>query len=124
MPRFSHGRRDLRAQVAHELRSLGGTQDEVAQRLEAAGVRGRPGNIGTCALAVYLSAVIGGDARVHTVLVGHEHVFITLEGWEGCVGVPLPKVLGGFVFDFDRWRYPTLVRPPGEVVRKPEHAAA
>src|SRR5579862_6872644 len=43
MYRPAHGRRALRAEVRQELRSLGASKHDVARRLEAAGVRGRPG---------------------------------------------------------------------------------
>jgi hypothetical protein len=117
MPRSTRGRHELRAQVAHELQSLGSSKDEVAHRLEAAGVRGTPSSVSDCAVAVYLSAVVASDARVDAVLVGDHRVFIKLDGRWRLLGTPLPKPLRRFVADFDRHRYPALVRPPTEVVR-------
>ena len=118
MPKMSvHERRTLRADVAHELRSLGASKDEVAGRLEAAGVRGTPGSVRECALAVYLSAVVAADARVGAVLVGEQRTFIKLDGRWRYLGVSLTKGLRGFVHDFDRHRYPALVRPQDDVDR-------
>jgi hypothetical protein len=120
MPRVLHGRRALRAQVAHELRSLGSTKDDVARTLETAGVRGRPGNASDCALAVYLSAVVAADPRVRAVYVAPMRVLLTVDGrwWWPRLGVALPKVLRSFVADFDYLRYPELVRTaPGTHVR-------
>jgi hypothetical protein len=117
MPRSTYGRHELRAQVAHELRSLGSSKDEVAQRLEAAGVRGTPSSVSDCAIAVYLSAVVASDARVDAVLVGDHRVFIKLDGRWRLLGTALPKPLRRFVADFDRQRYPALVRPTAEVGR-------
>jgi hypothetical protein len=112
MPKISvQGRRALRAEVAHELRSLGDSKDEVAERLEAAGVRGMPGSVRECALAVYLSAVVAADARVGAVLVGEQRTFLKLDGRWRYLGVSLPRGLRAFVHDFDRHRYPALVRP-------------
>jgi hypothetical protein len=104
----------LRAEVADVLRSLGDTEDEVVHRLKAAGVRGRPGKGTDCALAVYLSSVVGADARVRKIHVGPVRVFIEEErpGWFWpWVGVPLRRPLRSFVEHFDRLAYPALVRP-------------
>jgi hypothetical protein len=89
----------------------------VAQRLEAAGVRGTPGNVSDCALAVYLSSIVAADPLVKTVLVGSERVFVKLEGRWLFVGVSLPKPLRRFIAEFDREAYPALVRPSGEAAR-------
>jgi hypothetical protein len=118
MPKISaQERRTLRAEVAQELRSLGDSKDEVAERLEAAGVRGMPGSVRDCALAVYLSAVVAADARVGAVLVGEQRTFIKLDGRWRYLGVSLTKGLRSFVHDFDRHRYPALVRPEDDVDR-------
>jgi hypothetical protein len=116
MPRSPHGRRELRAQVCQELRSLGASENEVAHRLEAAGVRGRPGNVEDCALAVYLSAVVGADPRVRAVYVAPVRVFVKVDHrwWWPWIGVALTKPLRSFVARFDRRAYPALVRPQAE----------
>ena len=111
MYRPAHGRRALRAEVRQELRSLGASKDDVARRLEAAGVRGRPGKVADCALAVYLSAVVGSDPRVRTVRVLPSRVVIAPNTpWRRPLTVALPKALRRFVTDFDRHDYPLLVR--------------
>ena len=122
MPRSTLGRRALRAQAAHVLRSLGGSEHEIAQQLEAAGVRGSPGKATDCALAVYLSAVVAADSRVRAVYVGPERVFIKGHHprWWPWIGIPLSKPLRGFVADFDKRVYPALVRPLGEDDRTTE----
>jgi hypothetical protein len=110
--------------VAHELRCLGDSEDQVAQRLEAAGVRGRPGSGRGCAIAVYLSAVVAADRRVESVLVSTERVFLKLDGRRLHLGVSLPKPLRRFVADFDHHRYPALVRPLAEAERSnSQHAS-
>ena len=124
MPRSAHERCELRGQVAQELRSLGSSKDEVAQRLEAAGVRGTPSSVSDCAIAVYLSAVVASDARVDAVLVGDHRVFIKLDGRWRLLGTPLPKPLRRFVTDFDRRRYPALVRPAAEIGLTAQSVAA
>ena len=111
MPRHASGRRELRGQVALMLTSLGDGKDEIARQLHAVGVRGTPGSVRECALAVYLSAVVAADPRVQTVLVSRERVFLKLEGQWRYLGVPLTKPLRGFVADFDQHRYPAVVRP-------------
>ncbi|HVM63969.1 MAG TPA: hypothetical protein VMU14_03850, partial [Acidimicrobiales bacterium] len=80
-------------------------------------MRGTPGNVSDCAIAVYLSSIVGADPLVKTVLVGSERVFVKLEGRWLFVGVSLPKPLRRFVAEFDREAYPALVRPPAEGAR-------
>jgi hypothetical protein len=124
MPRLTHRRGELRAQVGQVLRSLGDSEQEVAGRLEAAGVRGRPGDPGDCALAVYVSAVVGADPRVRAVRVVPVQVRIKLDRrWRPPLTVPLPKALRRVVLAFDCGRYPTLVRPRSEAHRCTQHAA-
>ena len=118
MTRSGDGCGVLRAQVRRELRSLGTNKDEVAHRLEAAGVQGAPGKVAECAIAVYLSAVVAADPRVQRVLVSSERVFLRVRRWWWpWTGVALPKALRQFVVDFDHRRYPALVRPRAGVDR-------
>jgi hypothetical protein len=104
------------------LRSLGDHEHEIAQRLEAAGVRGSPGKMTDCALAVYLSAVVASDPRVRAVYVGNERVFIkgNRPSWWPWIGIPLSKPLRAFVAGFDKRAYPTLMRPLCEADRSTE----
>jgi hypothetical protein len=124
MPRSRHGCRVLRAQVAHELRSLGDSEDDVAKRLEAAGVRGRPGNVSDCALAVYLSAVVAADPQVRAVYVAPERVLMKVyhRWWWPWIGVPMTKSLCSFVARFDLRAYPALVRPAADADRSAQFA--
>ena len=115
MPRLTHGRRELRAQVGEVLRALGASKDEVARQLESCGVRGRPGHADDCALAVYLSAVVASDPRVRAVCVLPTRALVRLDRWwRPHLAVRLPKVLRQFVWAFDARQYPALVRPGGE----------
>ena len=116
MPRTAHGRRALRDQVAQELRSLGKSHDEVAQRLEAASARGRPSNAADCALAVYLSAVVAADPRVRAVYVASERVVLKVgqRWWWPRLGVPLPDAVREFVTQFDGLAYSVLERAHAE----------
>jgi hypothetical protein len=123
MPRSARARRELRDQVAQVLRSLGDDKDDVARQLGAAGVRGRPGDVGDCALAVYLSAVVTADPRVVTVRVLPVKVLIRMERRWWPVTVKLPRGLRAFIADFDQRRYPSLVRPRAEADRSGQHAS-
>jgi hypothetical protein len=115
MHRLTRERRELGAQVSQMLRSLGDNEKEVAQRLQAAGVRARPGDPKECALALYLSAVIGADPRVRAVRVVPVQVRIKLDHrWRPPLTVPLPRTLRSFVVAFDCGRFPRLVRPRAE----------
>ena len=124
MPRSPDGRHALRAQVAQELRSLGESPEEVAQRLEVAGVRGRPFNVSDCARAVYLSAVVAADPRVKAVYVAPERVQLTVHHrwWWPRLGVRMPKPVREFVAQFDRLAYPKLERSTarGDTTQRPD----
>jgi hypothetical protein len=126
MARSTDGRCVLRAQVARELGSLGATADEVAERLAAAGVRGRPGNASDCALAVYLSAVVASDPQVRAVYVAPERVLLKLDQrrWWPWIGVAMSKPLRSFVARFDRSAYPTLVRSDAAADAEPTASTA
>jgi|SRR5579862_250251 len=118
MASLTRARCELRTQVDAVLRSLGDDPAHVARHLEAAGVRGRPRNPEGCAIAVYLSAVVGSDPRVRAVLVMPERVVVQrARWWQAPVMVPLPKALCGFVAQFDHHRYPRLIRARTEATR-------
>jgi hypothetical protein len=110
-------RRQLKKQTRSLLSGLGSTADEVAESLEADGVRGVPKNNRGCAVAVYLSALIGSDPRVRSVKVGHCSLFIEMTSVErgrpaGRLQVQLPKAVRHFVAAFDAQVYPDVVRQP------------
>jgi hypothetical protein len=105
------------------LRSLGDDKEAVAQRLDEAGVRGRPGDVWDCALAVYLSAVVAADPRVRTVRVLPMRVLIKLDRQWWPLVVPLTHALRGFVVDFDHRRYPELLRPRSRSERSAQHCS-
>lgn len=55
--------RQLKKQTSALLDGLGTGPDEVAESLEAAGVHGVPKDNRSCAVAVYVSALMGSDPR-------------------------------------------------------------
>lgn len=109
----SHSRRRaLRDRTAELIGQLGDKPDEVARSLEAVGVRGSPGDPFDCAIAVYLSAVVTADPGVYTVSVHARRIAIIVEGlWRRPIAVRLPAALCEFIARFDRYGYPSLVRP-------------
>jgi hypothetical protein len=111
-------RRQLKKQTRSLLHGLGSSADEVAQSLEATGVRGVPKNNRGCAVAVYLSALIGSDPRVRSVKVGHCSLFIDMASPSnarpaGRLQVQLPKPVRHFVAAFDARAYPDVIRQQG-----------
>lgn len=108
--------RQLKRQSRALLSELGSSPDEVSESLKAAGVRGVPRSNRSCAIALYLSALMGSDPRVRTVRVGHCAVLIDMaKGPEnrpnGRLLVQLPKPVRQFVAAFDALEYPMVVRP-------------
>ncbi len=63
--------RQLKAQTRALLTGLGTCPDEVAESLRSAGVHGVPRNNRSCAVALYLSVLMGSDPRVRSIKVGH-----------------------------------------------------
>jgi hypothetical protein len=128
MPTLTRSRRELRAQVDLVLCALGNDAGEVARRLEAAAVRGRPRDPRGCAVAVYLSSVVAADPQVRAVLVTTKRVVVKpASWWQPPIAVPLSRALRAFLTDFDRDVYPALVRPkPGAARRMalPEQQAS
>lgn len=104
-------RRELRRHTADMLESLGSDSSRVAERLRELGVRGLPGDPASCAVAVYLSAVIAADPAVKSVKVMPARVIISpAKGWRPPVVVGLPEAVRTFVAAFDRNAMPELVR--------------
>lgn len=111
MPRATPWRRALRAHVQEVLASLGNGPDEIARQLEEAGVRGTPHNQEDCAIAVYLSAVVGADPEVRRLRVRCERVVVESPRWyRHRVSVRLSRPLQEFVACFDHGIYPQLTR--------------
>jgi hypothetical protein len=102
-------RKVIRHQTRHLLRELGVDADGVAAALAAEGVRGRPHNVGGCAMAVYVGAVLGSDRRVHSITVGNARLWIrTRPRWSRPIGVRLPSPVRQFIVAFDAGRFPRL----------------
>jgi hypothetical protein len=99
------------------LAQLGESPDEVARSLHASGVHGVPRDNRSCAIALYLSALMGADPRIRSVTVGHCSLVITLVAPTdarpaGRLWVQLPKAVRGFVAEFDACHYPEVIREP------------
>lgn len=105
-------RRELALHTAGLLGTLGNDPRGVATSLAAAGVRGQLADARQCALAVYLRAVMHGDAWVGTVRVFHDRLVINTPGSvrQHRVSVMLPAAVRSFVAGFDAQQYPELVR--------------
>lgn len=99
----------LERQVAAFLVGLGSTGVEVAARLAREGVRGVPGDTDDCAVAVYLHAVLGPDHHVRSVKVAGGAVAL-YRSRRRAISVPLPEPIRAFIGDFDKGRFPALIR--------------
>ncbi len=109
------------------LAALGTTPDEVAEQLENTGVQGVPRDNRSCAVALYLSAVMGPEPRIRSVAVGPCSLMITLVSPAdarpaGRLWVQLPKPVRGFVSAFDAREYPGITRdtPASPVSVRPD----
>lgn len=98
--------------VHRHLQQLGTSPAEVAASLQAAGVRGRPGESLDCAVARYLNAVVGGERRVRDVNVSESFARVRRR-WRTAVTVPLPSGTRAFVREFDHGAFPELVELVG-----------
>ncbi len=134
---MSHLRR-LKKETIGVLAGLGASSDQVAESLQAVDVRGVPRDNRSCAVAVYLTSIMGSEPMIRSVAVGHCSLLIQLVGQDqrpaGHLLVQLPKPVRQFVAAFDAFRYPAVTRPPAvirpdcpvseEDTRVPEEAAA
>lgn len=101
----------LSRRVRSLLDSMGPDANAVARHLQEMGVRGDLRDPSGCAIAAYLSSVVGSDPAVRSVRVSHRSVVLRREcGWRWSV-VSLPRAVRLFVSAFDAAAYPNLVRP-------------
>jgi hypothetical protein len=110
----SHHRR-LKQRTNQLLAGLGTSPDEVAVTLEAAGVHGVPRSNQACAIALYLTALMGSDSGVRSVAIGPCSLVMEVisppDGRPaGRLLVQLPKPVRRFVAAFDAQEYPMLTR--------------
>ncbi len=114
---MSHHRR-LKQRTNQLLAGLGCSPDEVAVTLEAAGVHGVPKSNQSCAIALYLTALMGSDSGVRSVAIGPCSLVMEIisppDGRPaGRLLVQLPKPVRRFVAAFDAQQYPMLTRQQG-----------
>jgi len=107
--------RRLKRETSGFLAGLGRTPDEVAAALESVDVHGVPKDNHSCAIAVYLTSLMGTEPTIRSVAVGHCSLAIALVTEDGRPGgkllVQLPKPVRQFVAAFDAERYPQVTRP-------------
>lgn len=86
------------------------TGADVAARLAAAGITGKPRECGHCPVSEYLQ--LGAHGR--NVYVGGEHITAPPRGsvW---IELPTPDVIRAFVAEFDTGKHPALLTPGTEV---------
>jgi len=111
--------RQIKRTTAGLLAELGDSPDEVAETLRATGVRGVPRDNRSCAVALYLSALVGSEPRIRSVTVGHCSLTINLVAPSdsrpaGRLQVQLPKPVRRFVAAFDARQYPMVAQEPSE----------
>lgn len=100
------------------LTNLGDDAPAVARALGSIGVSGVPRAPRECAVACYLSAVVGSERAVQSVHVGKDELGIRLAGWRPAVRVALPRAVREFIAAFDSNLFPELIskddatRPP------------
>lgn len=89
------------AKVEDALKALGASSTEIAVNLANAGIRGKRGCEHSCAVAEYVSREFGGEWHVDS---GFAYQYA------GSNIAYLPAPVEDFIEDFDRNRYPQLVR--------------
>jgi hypothetical protein len=119
--------RQLKKQTSGLLTGLGTSPDEVAASLNAAGVNGVPKNNRSCAIALYLTALMGPDPRIRSVTVGHCSLLIDTVAPPdsrptGRLLVQLPKPVRQFVAAFDARRYPDITWEQSERTQRSVNA--
>lgn len=106
-----------RRHVGELLADLGHTSNEVARTLEDGGVRGTPGDVRGCAVALYLNAVLGAEANVRSVRVDRTSVRVLRGRPRISLSITMPEAVRTFVHAFDRRLYPELIRGDEEKAR-------
>ena len=101
--------RQLRRSVRCYVRSMGGSPEAVARRLNDEGVKGLPGQVSECALARYLQAVIGSETSVRKVVVKEWSVRVFRIGRRLPSVTLLPGPAARFIRAFDAGSYPELI---------------
>jgi hypothetical protein len=92
------------------LASLGNDATEVARQLDAAGVRGAPGDSSDCPIAVYLSVVAGDPVAGSLNVTGKCLIISFSRAWRAPMMLALPWAVRSFMAGFDAGAYPQLVR--------------
>ncbi len=101
--------RQLRRSVRCYVRSMGGSPEAVARRLNDEGVKGLPGQVSECALARYLQAVIGSEMSIRRVVVKEWTVRVFRIGHRLPSVTRLPGPAARFIRAFDAGCYPELI---------------
>jgi hypothetical protein len=107
--------RQLKKRTNELLAGLGTSADQVARSLGEAGIEGVPRSNRSCAIALYLTAVMGGEPAVRSVTVGPCSLAINLVAPDhsrpaGRLLVQLPKPVRQFVAAFDGGQFPVVER--------------
>lgn len=100
--------------VTAALRTLDVESWEIAEKLKAAGIKGKPMDECRCALAAYIHTLI---PTAHTIYVEAEHLRVEgrigdefgFDPWPVALSVAMPDGAQDFVQDFDRGEYPDLI---------------
>jgi len=116
--------RQIRKQTSGLLEALGNSPDEVAETLLSNGVHGVPRDNHSCAVARYMSVVVGSEPSVRSVTVGPCSMMISLVRPDdnrpaGRLQVQLPKPVRDFVAAFDDRQYPMVTQEPAPEPRAP-----
>jgi hypothetical protein len=119
-------RRQLTRQIRSLLSELGSSHQEVAATLHRAGIRAVPKHPDSCAVAMYLGAILGADSRIQSVTVGSNclkaaTMSATPFYFYGTMLIPVPKAVGQFIAAFDEGLYPELVREDATIDQGGQH---
>jgi hypothetical protein len=114
--------RQIKRKTSGLLAEMGNSADEVAETLQATGVQGVPRDNRSCAVALYLSALVGTEPSIRSIAVGHCSLTINLVALDarpaGRLQVQLPKPVRRFVAAFDARQYPMVIREPSEAAQQ------